>query len=103
MSAPESQTSADQALRSLMGAIGGNPEASRLETSRTANRLTFSSSTERGLHAWTSRIRNSARHQCKGYVQPSGFFRRPRTSLSFLAASSKSTVSRSGSPIGLPS
>ena len=36
MSAPESQTSADQALSSLMGAVGGNPEASRLESAPVA-------------------------------------------------------------------
>ncbi len=36
MSAPESPTSADQALSSLMGAVGGNPEASRLESAPVA-------------------------------------------------------------------
>ncbi|MBD9434201.1 hypothetical protein IB257_30050 [Achromobacter sp. ACM03] len=36
MSAPESHTSADQALSSLMGAVGGNPEASRLESAPVA-------------------------------------------------------------------
>lgn len=36
MSAPESQTSADQALSSLMGAVGGNPEAPRLASAPVA-------------------------------------------------------------------
>lgn len=36
MSAPESQTSADQALSSLMGVVGDNPEASRLESAPVA-------------------------------------------------------------------